>query len=213
MVWSNEDMCKIAAKELKDGYYVNLGIGMPTQVANYVSEDIDVILHSENGMLGIGPFPKSEEEVDPDLINAGKQTVTELPYTTYFDSSMSFSMMRGGHIDLAILGGLQVAENGDLANWMIPGKMIKGMGGAMDLVSGVKKIVVLMKHCAKDGSFKVVRRCTLPITGIAVVDVLITDLCIFEFRNNKMYLVDKASDVTFDDIKRNTEAEFIIECK
>src|SRR6202453_55160 len=190
MAWTREQMAARAAKELRDGFYVNLGIGIPTLVSNYIPEGVDVQLQSENGMLGMGPFPYEGEE-DPDLINAGKQTVTELPTTSYFSSADSFGMVRGGHIDLAILGAMQVAENGDLANWMIPGKMVKGMGGAMDLVGGVKKVVVVMEHSAKDES-KLKTRCTLPLTGAGVVDTLI----------------ELAPDVTLDEIKGKTEASF-----
>ena len=209
MAWSREEMCKITAtRELKDGMYVNLGIGMPTEVPNYVPQDIHVVLQSENGMLGIGPFP-FEDETDPDLINAGKQTVTALPESSYFDSSASFAMIRGGHIDLAILGALQVAENGDLANWTIPGKMVKGMGGAMDLVSNVKRIVIIMEHVAKDGSAKLVKACNLPLTGVRVVDRIITDLGIFDVVDGGLSLVDKPQDVSIDEIRSKTEARIL----
>lgn len=207
MAWTREQMAKRAARELKDGYYVNLGIGMPTTVANYIPDDITVTLHSENGMLGMGPFP-TEDEVDPDLINAGKQTISELPDSCYFDSAMSFAMVRGGHIDLTILGALQVAQNGDLANWMIPGKMVKGMGGAMDLVAGVKKIVVLMDHNAKDGTPKLVKECSLPLTGTQVVDMVITELGVFTIRNGKLHLSELAPDVTENEIRGRTDADF-----
>ena len=205
MAWSREDMCKRASLELKNGFYCNLGIGMPTMVANYIPENVNVTLHSENGMLGIGPFPLLSE-VDPDIINAGKQTITELPESSYFDSSESFAMIRGGHIDLSILGALQVSEKGDLANWMIPGKMVKGMGGAMDLVAGVKKVVVLMEHNAKDGTSKLVKECNLPLTGMSVVNMIITDLGVFEIENEKIKLIEKAKDVSLEEIVSRTEA-------
>jgi len=208
MSWDREKMCLRASKELKDGDYVNLGIGMPTLVANYVPKGISVILQSENGMLGMGPFP-SPNEVDPDLINAGKQTISELPESVYFDSAMSFAMIRGNHMDLSILGALQVAENGDLANWMIPGKMVKGMGGAMDLVAGAKKVIVLMDHNAKDGSSKLVKSCSLPLTGAGVVDLIITDLGVFSCKSGNMYLEECAEGVSISEIKVRTEANFI----
>jgi 3-oxoacid CoA-transferase subunit B len=206
MPWTREDMAARAAKELKEGFYVNLGIGIPTLVANYIPENMRVILQSENGMLGIGPFP-TEDEVDPDLINAGKQTVTELPYSSYFDSATSFAMIRGEHVDLAILGAMQVSEKGDLANWMIPGKMVKGMGGAMDLVAGVKRVIVLMEHNAKDEA-KLVKQCSLPLTGSGVVNKIITDLGEFEFRDKELYLTALAPEVTLGEIKAKTEAAF-----
>jgi len=204
MAWSRDEMCARAAKELKDGYYVNLGIGMPTLVANHIPEDVKVILQSENGMLGMGPFPIEGEE-DPDLINAGKQTITALPSTSYFSSADSFGMIRGGHIDLSILGAMQVAQNGDLANWMIPGKMIKGMGGAMDLVAGVKKVVILMEHVAKDGSAKFVSNCTLPLTGAKVVDMVISDLGVFEIINESVKVIELASNVTLEEVRDKSE--------
>jgi 3-oxoacid CoA-transferase subunit B len=207
MPWTLEQMCRRAAAELKDGYYVNLGIGMPTEVANYIPEGVKVTLQSENGMLGMGPFP-SENEVDPDLINAGKQTISELPESIYFDSAESFAMIRGGHIDMSILGALQVAGNGDLANWMIPGKMVKGMGGAMDLVAGVKRVIVLMEHNAKDGSAKLVKKCSLPLTGQGVVDLVITDLAVFEIDRHGLRLLEKAPDITLEDLRKRTEAPF-----
>ena len=206
MPWTREEMAARAASELNEGFYINLGIGIPTLVANYIPENMHVVLQSENGMLGIGPFP-TEADVDPDLINAGKQTVTQLAYSSYFDSAMSFAMIRGGHVDLAILGAMQVSETGDIANWMIPGKMVKGMGGAMDLVAGVKRVIVLMEHNAKDEA-KLVRKCTLPLTGSKVVNKIITDLGEFEFKPGGLTLVALAPDVTLEEITRRTEASF-----
>jgi len=209
MPWSREEIAQRAAQELQDGFYVNLGIGIPTLVANYIPDDVHVILESENGMLGMGPFPYPDQ-VDPDLINAGKQTISELPQTSYFSSADSFAMIRGGHINLAILGAMQVAQNGDLANWMIPGKMIKGMGGAMDLVAGVNKVVVIMDHTAKDGSPKFLKACDLPLTGSNVTDLLITNLAVFDFQGEQPTLIELAPGVDLDEIKEKTEAEFIV---
>lgn len=208
MAWTAYQMCEIAAQEeLKDGFYVNLGIGIPTNVVNFVPKHINFMLQSENGMLGMGPFP-FEGEADPDLINAGKQTITQLPHSSYFDSAYSFAMIRGGHIDLTILGALQVSQQGDLANWCIPGKMIKGMGGAMDLVANVKRVVILMEHVAKDGSAKLLKNCSFPLTGKACVDRVITDLAMFDLDKDGMRLVKMAPGVTLDELKAKTEANF-----
>ena len=210
MAWTREQVAERASKELEDGFYVNLGIGIPTLVANFVPSDMEVTLQSENGMLGMGPFP-TDDEVDADLINAGKQTITELPRTSYFSSSQSFAMIRGGHIDLSVLGAMEVAQNGDLANWMIPGKLVKGMGGAMDLVSGVKRIVVVMDHTNKKGESKVLKACTLPLTGKGVVDLIVTDLCVMEVRPEGLALIELAPDVTTDEVKAKTDADLIVD--
>ncbi len=208
MPWDRNEMAQRAAQEIEDGFYVNLGIGIPTLVSNYVPEEFDITLQSENGMLGIGPFP-TENEIDPDLINAGKQTVTELRRTSYFSSSQSFAMIRGGHIDLALLGAMEVDENGDLANWMIPGKLVKGMGGAMDLVAGVRRIVVIMDHTNKRGESKLLKKCSLPLTGRGVVDRIITNLGVFDVADGGLRVVELAPEVLMEEVRGKTEANLV----
>ncbi len=210
MAWTSDEMCRIAAEmEIKNGLFVNLGIGMPTNIPNYIPNHINVCFQSENGMLGMGPFPYSGEE-DADLINAGKQTITALPESSYFDSAASFAMIRGGHVDLTILGALEVSETGDLANWAVPGKMIKGMGGAMDLVANIQRVVVLMRHNSKDGQAKLVNKCSLPLTGVNVVDRVITELGVFDIKDGKTYLVKKADDISVEEIIKKSSANILI---
>ena len=209
MPWDRDQMAARAALELEDGFYVNLGIGIPTLVSNYVPKDYDITLQSENGMLGMGAFP-TEEEIDPDLINAGKQTVTELDRTSYFSSSQSFAMIRGGHINLSILGAMEVSETGDLANWMIPGRLVKGMGGAMDLVAGVQRIVVIMDHANKAGESKLLKKCSLPLTGQGVVDRVITNLGVFDIVEGGLRVVEMAPEITMDEVYAKTEASIVV---
>ncbi len=209
MALTRDQILQRVALEFKDGMFINLGIGMPTLAANHIPDDIEVVLHSENGMMGLGPFPFEGEE-DPDLINAGKQTVTEIAGTSYFDSAMSFAMVRGGHIDMTVLGALQVAQNGDLANWMVPGKMVKGMGGAMDLVAGAKRVIIAMEHVTRKGDAKILKDCTLPLTGLGCVNTIVTDLCLIQVTDQGLVLAELAQGVTVEAVRSKTEAELLV---